>query len=414
MKFGLRNMKYLLRSVGNPENSFPAIHVAGTNGKGSTCAFLASILMEAGCKTALYTSPHLVRFTERIRIDGKEISEQRLVAYTDALRPAIEHCRATFFEATTCIAFQYFADEGVDVAVVEAGLGGRLDSTNVLRPLVSVITNIGLDHTELLGSTITAIAREKGGIIKHGIPCVTGSTDPAALKTLTGIAASLGTSFVRAQEIVGCAINPNNSRVEFKSRSFSLRNVQLGLDGRHQVTNAQVALAALHVLRKQKTCPSFVRGIGDTDLRRGLSNVARNTRLRGRLEIFRGPHGFILDVAHNPQGVQCLVESLQAKGLKNLVVVFGVMRDKDSDHMLEMLAGVASTVIAVAPKMKRSMQARMLHRRVLSKGIPSRYGGTVSRGLKIAGKLSHGKPTLVTGSHYLVGEALRFLGRKKA
>ncbi len=415
MKFGLRNMRYLLRSVGNPENSFPSIHVAGTNGKGSTSAFLASILMEAGCKAALYTSPHLVRFTERIRIDGREMSERRLVAYAAALRPAIEHVRATFFEATTCIAFRYFADEGVDIAVIEAGLGGRLDSTNVLLPLISVITNVGLDHTELLGRTIGAIAREKGGIIKRGIPCVTGSTDPDALKAFTRIAASRGTSLARAQRIVRCAVEPNGGSAGFKSRSFSLSNVRLGLSGGHQVTNARVALAALDVVRRRRTCPTYLKKIGSAEVRRGLKNVTLNTGLRGRLETFDGPHRYILDVAHNPPGVQCLVESLQSQGLKNLVVVFGVMKDKDSGGMLDELARIASVVIAVAPGMKRAVRPETLYHRILRNGIPVRYGGTVPRGLTIAEKLSRRtNPVLVTGSHYVVGEALRFLGRKKA
>lgn len=153
MKFGLRNIRALLASAGHPERAFPSIHVAGTNGKGSTSAFLASVLREAGCRTGLYTSPHLIRFTERITVNGREIAQNRLAYYVAVLRPAIEKAGATFFEATTCVAFLYFADEGVDIAVVEAGLGGRLDATNVLRPLVSVITNVSFDHREFLGNT---------------------------------------------------------------------------------------------------------------------------------------------------------------------------------------------------------------------------------------------------------------------
>ena len=406
MKFGLRNMEHLLEFVGNPERSFPSIHVAGTNGKGSTSAFLASILMEAGSRTGLYTSPHLVRFTERIRINGKEISDRRLVAFTDSLRPAIEDVRATFFEATTCIAFQYFADEDVDIAVVEAGLGGRLDSTNVLRPLVSVITNVGLDHTEILGKTLTAIAREKGGIIKPGVPCITGATDSKVLKTLGRIAASRGSLLYRGEKVVRSRVI--RGRREFTSHSFALRNVQLGLNGQHQMTNACVALAVVDILRKQSDCPPHLRRIRNSAIRDGLKNVVGNTGLRGRLE---NAGGLLLDVAHNPPGIRALVQSL---GPKNLVVVFGVMKDKDSFRMLETLAQAASLIIAVAPKMERALNARTLYRRILGKGIPAAFGGSVSRGLVLANKMSHGIPILVTGSHYVVGEALRFLGRKKA
>lgn len=413
MKFGLRNMRYLLQSVGNPEKTFSSIHVVGTNGKGSTSAFLASILMEAGCRTGLYTSPHLVRFTERIRIDGKELSERSLVAYADALRPSIERVHATFFEATTCIAFQYFADRGVDIAVVEAGLGGRLDSTNVLMPLASVITNVGLEHTEILGKTVRAIAREKGGIIKPGIPCITASTDAGVLKTLEAIAASRGSPLVRAKRVVRSTISGKN-RVAFTSRSFSLRNIDLGLGGEHQVTNAQLALATLHILRRRKGCPAEVYRIGSRILRRGLKNPVQNTGLRGRLEAVGGSRGYILDVAHNPPGIRALVQSLEKEGVKDIVIVFGVMKDKAYRQMIENMEGIASAIIAVAPKMKRALKAGRLFRHILSMGIPARYGGTVSQGMRIAKSVTHGSPSLVTGSHYVVGEALRFLGRKKA
>ena len=409
MKFGLRNMRHLLSSAGNPERLFPSIHVAGTNGKGSTSAFIASILMEAGARTGLYTSPHLVRFSERIRINGREIPERRLVAYADRLREAIEDVRATFFETTTCIAFQYFADEGVDIAVIEAGLGGRLDSTNVLRPLVSVITNIGFDHTEILGKTLRSIAREKGGIIKRGIPCITGATDAGVLRTLEQIAASRGSRLYRARRVVRPTVT--DGAVDFTGRAYALRRVRLGLEGRYQVSNASLALGAIKVVTGKAHRPLWLQNIGNDILRRGLNRVVQNTGMQGRLQ----KHGrYLLDVAHNPPGMGALVQSLEVRGLRNLVVVFGVMKDKDSFRMLETLVAIAATVIAVSPAMERSLDARTLYRRMVRMGIPAIYGGSVERGLKRARKMTHGTPIVVTGSHYVVGEALRFLGRKKA
>jgi dihydrofolate synthase / folylpolyglutamate synthase len=413
MKFGLRNIRYLLQSVGKPEEQFPSIHIAGTNGKGSTAAFLASITMEAGYRTALYTSPHLVRFTERIRIDGREISEKRLVAYVRALRPVIEKVHATFFEATTCIAFQYFADQGVDVAVIEAGLGGRLDSTNVVTPMVSVITNIGLEHTEILGKTIASISREKAGIIKRGVPCVTSSEDASALGTFRRIATLKNSKLYQARRVVRCGLKGQEPEtVSFRSRSFSIPDVNVGFSGPYQIRNAQLALATLEAIRQRRDQQPFVGRINSATVRRGLEKVAKNTGLRGRLEISGRFRGYILDVAHNSPGIRVLVEALRARGYGNLPVVFGVMKDKDYPAMVDELATISSTIFAVAPAVERALNARTLHGYIRRQKIPVCYGGTVAEGLKMAKKLA--RPVLVTGSHYVVGEALTFLNGKKA
>ncbi|MEK9136183.1 MAG: folylpolyglutamate synthase/dihydrofolate synthase family protein, partial [Bacteroidota bacterium] len=387
-----------------------------TNGKGSTAAFLASITMEAGYKTGLYTSPHLVRFTERIRINGAEIPEKRLVAYARALRPMIEKCRATFFEATTCIAFQYFADEGVDIAIIEAGLGGRLDSTNVLKPMVSVITNVGLDHTDILGRTIPAIAREKGGIIKKGVPCITAATDASTLRTLRGIAARKHTRLLRSQRVVSFGLHRTEaSKVAFRSRAYSIPGVQLGLAGPHQRQNAQLAVAALEILRRNHEQRSSFERIDVSAIQRGLRNVVQNTGLHGRLERIGPEKRYILDVAHNPPGIRTLVDALRSGGMNDLVVVFGVMKDKDYRAMVAGLSRVSGILIPVAPEGERALSARKLFDYVRQQRIPVLPGGTVRQGLRSARK--HCRPSqriLITGSHYVVGEALDYLCRKKA
>jgi dihydrofolate synthase/folylpolyglutamate synthase len=412
MKLGLRNIRALLASVDHPEKKFPSIHIAGTNGKGSTAAFLSSIAMESGLRTALYTSPHLLNFTERIRIDGAEIPESRLVDYTRALRPSIDRTGATFFEATTCIAFQYFADEHVDVAIIEAGLGGRLDSTNVLTPLVSIITNVGLDHTEILGKTVVAIAREKGGIIKRGIPCVTSSADTKVIASLRRIAGRKSAPFFLSDTLVKVQpVGRRSKTIEIRGRKFRVKGVRAGLGGEYQLENIRTAVAALSVLQTAKKRGTVLQNVSRTAIRRGIENVRRNSGILGRLEFRSGKVRTILDVAHNPPGLYRLIEALRARGINRIPVVFGVMRDKDYGVMIRLLADIAQIVVAVAPSMKRALPARRLHSALQQSGIVARLGGTVENGLRIA--RTTGRTVLVTGSHYVVSEALRMLDRKK-
>jgi dihydrofolate synthase/folylpolyglutamate synthase len=415
MKLGLRNIRALLRETGHPQKHFPSLHIAGTNGKGSTSSFLASILQEAGYRTGLYTSPHLVRFTERIRINGIEMPETRLVEYASALRLPVEAVQATFFEATTCIAFRYFADEEVDIAVIETGLGGRLDATNTLRPLVSVITNVGLEHTEFLGTTLKAIAREKAGIIKKGIPVVTSATDPGVLQVLSRTAARRRTRIHMSREVVAPTVSGGRagcSLVKMNGQNLSVGPLLLGLPGEHQVVNASLAVAALQVLRSRGELQRITAGhIGN-----GLKRVRRNTGLRGRMEELTTPTGrLLMDVAHNPAGMETLVRSLKETGTRCPVVVFGVMKDKDAEAMLAELSRLNPTVVAVAPRVGRSLPAVEVTKAAKKIGIHAILGPGVSAGIRKALQLA-GRETLtgrtrilITGSHYVVGEALSYL-----
>jgi len=407
MKFGLRNIRRLVAAAGHPERAFPSIHVAGTNGKGSTAAFLASIFREAGCRVGLYTSPHLVRFTERIRINGVEMPEERLVAYARLLRPAIEECGATFFEATTCIAFCYFADEGVDIGVIETGLGGRLDATNVLTPLVSVVTNIAMEHTEYLGATIGAITREKGGIIKKGIPVVTGSRDARALSVLRRIAFRRGSHLHRAAMLVDIVRRKDDDRaVRVSTSGMKIPRCVPGLPGNYQLENASLAVATVEVLRRSPAMMRMFPGLNAAAVRRGLARVRRHTGLQGRMqEIARGTR-FLMDVAHNPHAMEALVGEIRAMKRPPRAAVFGVMKDKDYGPMIDMLGSVVPEIIAVAPRMKRALPARELVRAGLQRGARIRLGGRVARGVAIALKTAGSGPILITGSHYVVGEAL--------
>jgi len=408
MKFGLRNIRALVRGAGHPERSYPSIHVAGTNGKGSTSAFIASAFTEAGYRTGLYTSPHLVRFTERIRIDGKEIAEDRLVGYVRRLRPLIEKTGATFFEATTCVAFLYFADERIDVAVIETGLGGRLDATNVLRPLISVITNVSLEHTEILGSTVRAIAREKGGIIKPAVPVVTGADDSSVLAVLRRRAAKCGVRLRRSADVVRVVRHAGGSDVSLTSPRLSSGKFSPGLAGGHQVQNAALALCTLDTLLGTKGGKRAFRALKGPVIRRAFERVALNTGLRGRLERLRkGKKTILLDVAHNPAGMRALSKELNKYKVKNLVAVFGVMKDKDYSGILAELSSSARTIIAVAPVQKRALPAADLFQAGKNAGLNMLKGGTVASGIRKAVRLKKRGAILVTGSHYVVGEALR-------
>ncbi len=413
IKFGLRNTRQLLKTAGHPERAFPSVHLAGTNGKGSTASFLASIAMECGYRTGLYTSPHLVRFTERIRIDGREIPEDLLVEYAVRLRPAIERVRATFFEATTVIAFMYFADARVDIAVIETGLGGRLDATNTLRPLLSVITNISYDHMEYLGSTLRAIAREKAGIFKRGVPAVTSAEAPEALRTLKSVAARKGVLLFMARRLVRVhaadAARNVSSAVGFCSRGISSFRVRPGLGGPHQVENARLAVAAVELLQRRSGTTGLFAGITPDQVARGLRRVRANTGLRGRLERLRHAH-CLLDVAHNPAGICALVSSFPETLRGRFVAVFGVMKDKDYRSMLEQIARIARVVVTVVPNTPRALSLGRLSREALRTGIGVVRGGSVRSGVKKALRIARrGETVLITGSHYVAGEALAAL-----
>ena len=409
MKFGLRNIRALLRAAGNPERTFPSLHIAGTNGKGSTSAFIASALTQAGYRTGLYTSPHLVRFTERVRINGIEMEERRLVGYVRRMRPWIEQYRATFFEATTCAAFMYFADERVDVAVIETGLGGRLDATNVLRPLVSAITNIALEHTDLLGTTVRMIAREKGGIIKPDTPAVTGETDPAVLAVLRRRARTCRVRLRESARAVDITESRARPGVSMRSGRFALAPFVPGLHGSHQVKNAALALCVLRTLVETPAGGARFGRLTPGSIREGFVHVARNTGLRGRLELLEGKKEVLLDVAHNPAGMRALAEALGRRRTKNLIAVFGVMRDKEYGLMLSVLAEVAQTIIAVAPPQERALPSAELWRAGRALGINVVNGGSVASGLRKAARIAGKMRLVITGSHYVVGEALKAL-----
>ncbi|MDE3056471.1 MAG: bifunctional folylpolyglutamate synthase/dihydrofolate synthase [Bacteroidota bacterium] len=390
MKLGLRNIRLLLRSTGNPQNSFPSVHVAGTNGKGSTSSMIAAVLSASGYRVGLYTSPHLIRFNERIRVNGAMISNTDIVRLTNLLRATVDELHATFFEATTAIAFKYFQRQKVDIAVIETGLGGRLDATNVLRPLVAVITTIGKDHTQQLGTTLGKIAFEKGGIIKRGIPCVVGAVPQAALLVLNRIAEGRRSRFIQARH------------------SSAMNNVHLPLLGIHQRENFQTAIAALEELKR---CGFH---ISKESIRRGISRLSQLTGIHGRLEILSRSPLVILDVAHNPDGIKNAVATIQSLGFGKLHLVFGVMKDKDYRIMIRSLSALHPIVYAVQPHMERALEANAIVYEFFQRRCTGRAYASVEDGLTAALKNSKAKEmVLVTGSHYVAGDAWKKWKKKE-
>ena len=323
MKLGLDNIKNFLDHIGNPQDRLKVIHVAGSNGKGSTAAFLSSILQELGNKAGLYTSPHFVRYNERIKIDGIEIPDEYVAGFVEKYDKFIEEHKLTFFEVTTAIAFQYFNDENVDYSIIETGLGGRLDATNVLNPLAVVITSISLEHTHILGDTIEKIAAEKAGILKPRTPVFTGQLPPEAIKVIQDKCSEFDCKYYKLPDYI---IQRKDS-IELYTEEIELDDFTMPLRGNYQKYNA--ALAGL-VVSKIFNTDDFVH------IEKGIRNVVRNTGLQGRYEFFNTQPDIIFDSAHNPDGVRNFLEEFRKdlRTYKRKVLLFGVMKDKSIKEML--------------------------------------------------------------------------------
>ena len=432
-KFDLEHMRVLLRALDHPEREFRSVLIAGTNGKGSTAATLASILQESGLKTGLYTSPHLIRINERIQLNGHFISDDdfaRLHSDVDRIAEQLvtNHelpWHPSFFEMMTAIAFSYFAREHVDIAVLEVGMGGRLDATNVVDPLVSVITDISLDHQKFLGNTVAEIAREKAGIIRPGGVVVTLPQQPAANDVIGNAILDLDASAVSAVQHVP-PVSPGSSQYSVLSTQYPappaqpnrissryplqvMRKeilVQSPLVGRHQLRNVALAISAAEELGK-KGLP----GITPESIERGI----RNTHWPGRFQV--APAGerwpeMVLDVAHNPAGAWALRSALSERyGDRPLVFVFGAMRDKAISEMTEILFPVAQRVVATQPTNPRSAVPEEIQEAARRTGADIEVVSEVAAALDRARKISGGDIVIVvTGSIYLVGEAMQVLG----
>ncbi len=405
IKLGLEQMRRLLAALDHPERHFTAITIAGTNGKGSVTAMVERGIRASGRRTGRYTSPHLTHIEERIAIDGIMIGADAFDRAAVQVRNAssvLPH-PPSFFEATTALALVAFRDAGVEVAVLEVGLGGRLDATNVVDAEVVAITNIGLDHQEWLGDTLELIAAEKAGVIKHGASVVAGRTSPESLGVLSATAARMGAPFTYAPDDV-----EHSAKVERRQTTLTLRTpvadygeCRLSLLGRHQIDNAITAVRTLEAVA--------VRGLAPIDTA-AIHLALAETRWPGRLD-WRTWHGHdvLVDGAHNPDGARALADFLRATGTGPVPIVFGMMRDKAIGEALAVLAPVASHFVFTAPQSPRaaSPTALMALADVSAPGVPRRMADTPGEALREAS--SHRGPIVVAGSLFLAGEVLPLL-----
>ena len=402
-KNGLENMRALMEKLGHVQDGLSMVHVAGTNGKGSTCAMLERMLREAGYKTGLYTSPYIEVYNERIRINGKPVDGKTLAALVETVFPAVEACVAegyaiTEFELGTALAFTAFRREAVDVAIIEVGLGGKLDPTNIITPLVSVITEVGLDHMAYLGDTIEAIAGEKAGIIKPGVPVVLSARDGAALAVLRGEAARLGAEVI-APDAQNVREEPHGVVMDVRVGENMLRDLAVSLAGGHQAENACGALGAIAALeRAGYTVP-------EAAIRAALADV----HWPGRLERFGR---VILDGAHNDPGVRALCAYCDRwLEREKTVLLTCMMEDKETDKMAAMLAQRARSVVATQLNLPRAMKADKLADTFAAHGLEVHAQSDVAGALALARELAGEEGTvLCAGSLYLIG-ALRTLLR---
>jgi dihydrofolate synthase/folylpolyglutamate synthase len=348
----LRSIKKALHLLDDPQRAFPAVHVGGSNGKGSTSAMLESMLKCAGYRVGLYTSPHLVRFNERVRVGKREIPNWKVVELVDRVDSTLKavgskRINLTFFEFATVMAFLYFAECNIDIAIIEVGMGGRLDATNVVRSIVSIITNISREHEDVLGRGIRNIAQEKGGIIKKGVPLVT-STRGAPLGVLKEICRKRRTPvYILGKDF---KIKLDGRSFDFLSRWYDYKRLRTNLRGSHQLSNAACALGAVELLRNMKF------SIDDVAVRKGLATV----RWPGRLETVKRRPTVIIDCAHNPAGADALKNAITSIRFKRLFLILGIMEDKDIRGIVSRCAPLAHKIFITMPKTERAASVETL------------------------------------------------------
>jgi len=402
MKLNIDNIRELLNRLGNPQDSFRSVHVAGTNGKGSVSSMLASILCESGYRTGLFTSPHMVRFNERIQVDGVQISDGEVERYFSILEPhmtAMENesqlKRITFFEATTAMAFLYFADRKVDYAVVEVGLGGRLDATNVITPELSVITSLSLDHTRILGDRVEKIAVEKAGIIKTGVPVVLARNVEEALLVIEGIAVERDAPLImvsRDSLILNSSYSLRCVECTLKFPDGQILELQSHMGGRHQIENCATAATAAYML-----------GIDGDTVKRGL----KIAKWPGRMDVLRERPLLILDGCHNRAGALSLLETMKHDRIEKMNFIMAFSSERRERDILSVLEPLMAGLTVTAPDNPRAIavdEAMKIAEEVLKDRVQIRRASTVADALK-----DIDEDTCITGSLYLLGEAILLL-----
>jgi dihydrofolate synthase/folylpolyglutamate synthase len=393
IKLGLDNISAFLKLIGNPQNKLKAFHIAGSNGKGSTAAFTASILQELGYKTGLYTSPHFVRFNERVRINGIEIPEAYIAGFISAYEKEIDQLELTFFEVTTALAFQYFYDYKVDYAVIETGLGGRLDATNVLNPLAVIITSISLEHTQILGDTIEKIAYEKAGIIKKHAKVFTGRLPGKAEEIIQQKCDESGDEIFMINDY----ILESGDDLELYTEEIEFDDWRMPLKGFYQKYNA--ALAALAVI-KTLDVTNF------HPIEHGIRHVISNTGIQGRYEYYKKEPDIIFDSAHNPESLTNFISEFKkdSKKYRKKVLLFGVMKDKAVDEMLELIKGIFDEIHICNARYERALPVEEFKNKAEKLDIKTIIESNPSDFVKEFERREQNECLVVLGSMYLLGD----------
>jgi len=402
IKLGLESTLLLLDQIGNPHKELRCFHIAGSNGKGSTASFIASILVEHGFKVGLYTSPHFVRFNERIRINGNEISEEKIVQFVSKLDKYIDEFRPTFFELTTALAFEYFAEENVDYAVIETGLGGRLDATNVIDPLASIITSISLEHTAHLGDTLEKIAFEKAGIVKKKTPVFVGLVPQTAENVIMDKANEENSECFLSKNFV--VKNEDNLIVLVKESKYKIYKTPLL--GDHQLANAALAVKAVS---------ETIENIEPLRISLGIQNVLQNSKIEGRYEVFSIYPRIIFDSAHNPEGVSVFIEQFgkEYRDFEERILIFGAMKDKSISSMLSCLSPFFDKIIVTSINDERAANPEEVKELANDSKIETAELDTAIMYLSNFLKTPKNACLVILGSMYLLGEIKSKIIEKK-
>jgi dihydrofolate synthase/folylpolyglutamate synthase len=405
VKYDLINIKSILKFLNNPQNSFKSIHIAGTNGKGSVASIINSVLIEKGFKTGLYTSPHILDYRERILVNSKYISKKFILDFTNKVFLFIKNLDISFFEVTTAMAFEYFRFKKVNYAVIETGLGGRLDSTNILNPLISVITGISIDHTEYLGNTISSIANEKAGIIKNNTPCVIGKVKNDIKQVFILNAKRKNSKIIFSDKFIKPGLRAKDSNgIHFQAVNsfFSLQNIFSPIIGKYQLRNIATVLTVLSEIQQIENVKFNLN-----EIRKGFKNLIMNSKYFGRFQQVSEKPKIIIDVSHNTEAIKNLVDNLDNINYKKLFVIFGIMKEKNYLECLKILKGLNAFIIFTKAGYKRALDPALLYnsfgnknKSMLTFSLNEAYD-RIKRSFKTQDLL------LVTGSFFVVSDFLK-------
>ncbi len=400
IKMGLENTVALLDSLANPHKRFKSIHVGGTNGKGTTSHAIASILQEEGYKVGLYTSPHLIDFTERIRVNGSQIPKNWVIQFVERIKPDIESINPSFFEVTVAMAFAYFAEEEVDFAIVEVGMGGRLDATNIIDPELSIITNIGWDHQQYLGDTLSKIATEKAGIIKPNKPIVTSEVRPELREIFKAKASEQGSTYYYANDIYVVEETKNGLNIYYRGHLF-VEKTKTDVKGKYFLKNLPGVMTAIQLIDEQFA-------VSSESIKNGLEKVVSNTGLLGRWQLLSKAPNIICDVGHNADGLKAITEQIASEAFDKLYFVIGTVSDKEISDVIKELPKYATYLVG-EPDIPRARKSEELTNLLNDAGLEAYNLGKVADALREAQQRATIMDLIfVGGSTFVVAEALEF------